>query len=338
MRVFGTAPRLPRAAKAGSSTNMARFVDSVPVLLVPGRGLLVHGRRHELRRVGPGNEAGRAGARQRARLRRGVSTSPWTLGTRTSTFRYDVVEWQPPHRVVLAASNAVMRLRDEIVLDRIEVETLITYDARITLRGPLKVFDGWLERRFRPMGERAAAGLRARVQQPTLNESCVTRMTGAADSHWTESAGTADDGAVLAAHAARLQPELVALRRRLHRTPELGLDLPETHSTVLDALAGLELEVTTYDGFSGAAAVLHGTRPRAGGAAARRHGRACPSPRRRASTSPSTAPACTPVGTTCTWRCSWARRGCCTVVGQRSRDRSSSCSSPAKRDITAPGT
>ena len=58
---------------------------------------------------------------------------------------------------MLAASNAVMRLRDEIVMDRIEVETLITYDARITLRGPLKVFDGWLERRFRPMGERAAA-------------------------------------------------------------------------------------------------------------------------------------------------------------------------------------
>jgi carbon monoxide dehydrogenase subunit G len=88
------------------------------------------------------------------------------LGKRTSTFRYDVVEWQPPHRVVLSASNAVMHLRDEIVLDRIEVETLITYDARITLRGPLKMFDGWLERRFRPMGERAAAGLRERVQRP----------------------------------------------------------------------------------------------------------------------------------------------------------------------------
>jgi hippurate hydrolase len=49
-----------------------------------------------------------------------------------------------------------------------------------------------------------------------------------------ESTGAADDGAVLAAHAARLQPDLVELRR-LHRTPELGLDLPETQSTVLDA-------------------------------------------------------------------------------------------------------
>ena len=116
--------------------------------------------------MGPGNEAGRAGARHRARLRRGVRRHRGRRDVGRTTFRYDVVDWQPPHRVVLSASNAVMRLRDEIVLDRIEVETLITYDARITLRGPLKVFDGWLERRFRPMGERAAAGLRERVQHP----------------------------------------------------------------------------------------------------------------------------------------------------------------------------
>ena len=59
-----------------------------------------------------------------------------------------------------------MRLHDDIVIDRMEMDTLITYDARITLRGPLKVFDRWLEGRFRPMGERAAAGLRARVRRP----------------------------------------------------------------------------------------------------------------------------------------------------------------------------
>ena len=66
---------------------------------------------------------------------------------------------------------------------------------------------------------------------------------------------------MLATDAARLQPELVALRRRLHRTPELGLDLPETHAAVIDALADLELEITTYDSFSGAAAVLRGASP-----------------------------------------------------------------------------
>ena len=79
---------------------------------------------------------------------------------------YEVTDWEPPHRVVLEASNTWMRLHDEIVIDRVATDTLITYDARISLRGPLKVFDGLLEKRFRAVGERAAAGLRERVQGP----------------------------------------------------------------------------------------------------------------------------------------------------------------------------
>jgi carbon monoxide dehydrogenase subunit G len=88
-----------------------------------------------------------------------------SVGSRSATLRYNVVEWEPPHRVAILASNAVMQSHDEIVIDRIESETLITYDARVTLRGPLKVFDRWLDRRFQAMGERAAAGLRERVQR-----------------------------------------------------------------------------------------------------------------------------------------------------------------------------
>lgn len=65
----------------------------------------------------------------------------------------------------------------------------------------------------------------------------------------------------IAAHAAHLLPELVALRRALHRVPEIGLELPRTHGMILGALGGLDLDVTTYDGFSGAAAVLRGARP-----------------------------------------------------------------------------
>jgi len=88
------------------------------------------------------------------------------VGARTTTLRYEVDEWQPPHRVVLVASNGVMRLHDEIVVDAVDDDTVITYDARITLRGPLRVFDALLDRTFRSTGERAAAGLRARTQRP----------------------------------------------------------------------------------------------------------------------------------------------------------------------------
>lgn len=54
--------------------------------------------------------------------------------------------------------------------------------------------------------------------------------------------------------------ELVELRRRLHRTPEVGLSLPRTQSIVLDALAGLGLQVTTGRALSSVTAVIRGRR------------------------------------------------------------------------------
>ena len=43
-------------------------------------------------------------------------------------------------------------------------------------------------------------------------------------------------------HARSLLPDAGALRRELHRHPELGLDLPRTQATVIEALAGLPLD------------------------------------------------------------------------------------------------
>lgn len=72
------------------------------------------------------------------------------------------------------------------------------------------------------------------------------------------------DPAVLTAlreEAAAQLPEVVALRHALHRTPELGLDLPRTQALVLEALAPLDLEVTTGTGLTSVVAVLRGARP-----------------------------------------------------------------------------
>ncbi len=72
------------------------------------------------------------------------------------------------------------------------------------------------------------------------------------------------DPAVLTAlreEAAAQLPEVVALRHALHRTPELGLDLPRTQALVLKALAPLDLEVTTGTGLTSVVAVLRGARP-----------------------------------------------------------------------------
>lgn len=61
--------------------------------------------------------------------------------------------------------------------------------------------------------------------------------------------------------AQELAPELVRLRRALHEHPEVGLNLPVTQATVLSALDGLGLEVTTGSRLSSVTAVLCSGRP-----------------------------------------------------------------------------
>lgn len=65
----------------------------------------------------------------------------------------------------------------------------------------------------------------------------------------------------LVAGARVLQPRTVALRRAVHRHPEIGLTLPATQSAVLRALDGLPLRVRTGTGLSSVVAVLDGGRP-----------------------------------------------------------------------------
>ncbi|WP_327070269.1 M20 metallopeptidase family protein [Kitasatospora sp. NBC_01302] len=69
------------------------------------------------------------------------------------------------------------------------------------------------------------------------------------------------DPADLRASAARLQPELTALRRALHQEPEIGMELPRTQARLLAALDGLPLEVTLGRRLSSVTAVLRGARP-----------------------------------------------------------------------------
>ncbi|GAA2295363.1 M20 family metallopeptidase [Nonomuraea roseoviolacea subsp. roseoviolacea] len=62
-----------------------------------------------------------------------------------------------------------------------------------------------------------------------------------------------------------LRDELVALRRSLHATPEIGLTLPRTQEKVLEALDGLPLEISTGTALSSVTAVLRGGGRPAGG-------------------------------------------------------------------------
>lgn len=64
----------------------------------------------------------------------------------------------------------------------------------------------------------------------------------------------------LLAPATDLLPGVVELRRRIHRHPELGLDLPRTQAAVLEALDGLGLAVRTGERLSSVTADLEGGR------------------------------------------------------------------------------
>jgi amidohydrolase len=59
--------------------------------------------------------------------------------------------------------------------------------------------------------------------------------------------------------AQELQDDMTRLRHELHRNPEIGLDLPRTQRTVLDALEGLPLEISTGTSCTSVTAVLRGT-------------------------------------------------------------------------------
>jgi amidohydrolase len=70
-----------------------------------------------------------------------------------------------------------------------------------------------------------------------------------------------DGPETLLREARTLLPEVVRLRRRIHRYPEVGLTLPHTQSTIVEALADLDLEIALGKQLSSVVAVLDGPSP-----------------------------------------------------------------------------
>jgi len=58
-----------------------------------------------------------------------------------------------------------------------------------------------------------------------------------------------------------MSDDLAELRHALHQEPEIGYDLPKTQAKVLDALAGLPLEISTGKKLTSVTAVLRGGKP-----------------------------------------------------------------------------
>jgi hippurate hydrolase len=71
----------------------------------------------------------------------------------------------------------------------------------------------------------------------------------------------ATDPAALLAAAQALLPDVVAIRRRIHRHPEIGLDLPRTQAVVVEELAKIGLDGRRGAALSSVIGVVEGGRP-----------------------------------------------------------------------------
>lgn len=80
---------------------------------------------------------------------------------RDSELVYEITEFDPGRRVVLRGENATVLSVDVITVDHEGAGSKVTYDADLTLKGPLKLFDPLLGLAFGRIAEKALAGLSA---------------------------------------------------------------------------------------------------------------------------------------------------------------------------------
>ncbi len=80
------------------------------------------------------------------------------------TYRAEVVD--PPSRLLLVAETRTVVSRDEITFADADGGTAVTYAADLRLRGALRLLDPLLGVLFTRIGERARAGMAARLIGP----------------------------------------------------------------------------------------------------------------------------------------------------------------------------
>lgn len=81
-------------------------------------------------------------------------------GSRPMVMRYVVESYEPPRRLKMTSETRWLRSVDEIRVQPHGSGSYVTYDAVLTMRGPLGLFDPLLGLAFQRIGDRAAAGLR----------------------------------------------------------------------------------------------------------------------------------------------------------------------------------
>src|SRR6185437_3332395 len=127
--------------------------------------------------------------------------------------------------------------------------------------------------------------------------------------------------------ARTMLPQAVALRRKIHENPELGLDNPMTRDLVIGQFEGMDVEIALGKSTSGVIVSMHG-------------GRKGKSIILRGDTDalPILEDTCMPAATTRIPPCWSTPRSCSTATATSLLAPSNSCSSPARKASTARAT
>jgi hypothetical protein len=92
------------------------------------------------------------------------------VGPATLTWRYEIVEWDPPRRFVLRAETGTMTSVDEVRVGTAAEGATVTYDTTLTLHGIARVSDPFLAIALHRIGSRGADGLRKALQSEAAGD------------------------------------------------------------------------------------------------------------------------------------------------------------------------
>lgn len=96
------------------------------------------------------------------RVGAGFRVSVGMLGNTTS-LDYETVELDAPHRLVLRGENSTVVSTDTVTVEPRGTGSVMTYDADLALKGPLKLFDPFMSLALGRLGANAKAGLVAKL-------------------------------------------------------------------------------------------------------------------------------------------------------------------------------
>lgn len=85
------------------------------------------------------------------------------LGQETA-MPYEVVSYRPQDEYTMVGTTSTLTSTDTISVRTDGDGSVVTYDAVLDLKGPLRLFDPVLALAFRRIGDRAAAGLRRELE------------------------------------------------------------------------------------------------------------------------------------------------------------------------------